>query len=94
MLKADETYIAGNVPAARSSACAPGKIVVFGMLERDGDVMAKVVPDVKKKTLQPIVAENVGKGSTVHTDELRSYNGLSKAGYVHRTVNHGLGQYC
>ena len=33
------------------------------------DVMATVVPDVKKRTLQPIVAQNVEPGSTVHTDE-------------------------
>ena len=41
--------------------------------------MAKVVPDVKKRTLQPIVAKNVEPGSTVHTDELRSYSGLGIA---------------
>ena len=92
-VEADETYIGGRRSDGKRGRGAPGKTVVFGMLERDGDVMAKVVPDVKKKTLQPIVAENVEKGSTVHTDELRSYNGLSKAGYQHRTVNHGIGQY-
>ena len=40
--------------------------------------MAKVVPDAKKRTLQPIVAENVEPGSTIHTDELRSYRGLDR----------------
>ena len=55
--------------------------------------MAKVVPDVKKRTLQSIVAGNVESGSTVHTDELRSYRGLDRAGYRHRTVNHGAGEY-
>ena len=63
------------------------------MLERDGDVMANVVPNVRKKTLQPIIKENVVKDSTVHTDELKSYSGLSKAGFEHETVNHGAGQY-
>ena len=52
-----------------------------------------MVPDVKKRTLQPIIASNVEKGSTVHTDELRSYKGLDRAGYKHKTVNHGAGQY-
>ena len=63
------------------------------MLERGGDVMATVVPDVKKRTLQPIVVQNVDPGSTVHTDELRSYFGLGRAGYRHETVNHGAGEY-
>ena len=41
--------------------------------------MATVVPNVRKKTLQPIIKENVVEGSTVHTDELKSYSGLSKS---------------
>ena len=92
-VEADETYIGGKRSGGKRGRGAPGKTVVFGMVERGGDVMAKVVPDVKKKTLLPIVQDNVASGSTVHTDELRSYNGLSKAGYTHRTVNHGIGQY-
>ena len=55
--------------------------------------MAKVVPNVRKLTLQPIIAENVEPGSTVHTDELASYRGVDRPGYRHETVNHGLGEY-
>ena len=55
--------------------------------------MTKVVPNVAKKTLQPIIEENVLDGTTVHTDELKSYNGLKKVGYNHHTVNHGIGEY-
>ena len=65
---------------------APGKTVVFGMLERGGDVMLKVVPNVRKKTLQPIIKANVEAGSAVHTDELKSYSGLSKAGYERLSI--------
>ncbi len=63
------------------------------MLERDGEVMTKVVPNVRKRTLQPIMKENVEPKSTVHTDELRSYSGLAKDGYIHKTVDHGSGEY-
>jgi transposase len=63
------------------------------MMQRDGDVMTHVVPDVKRKTLHPIINANVETGSTISTDELRSYNGLNNSGYVHNTVNHGIGQY-
>ena len=92
-VEADETYVGGKTTGGKRGRGAPNKTVVFGMLERGGDVMAKVVPDVKKRTLQPIVAKNVEPGSTVHTDELRSYFGLGRAGYWHETVNHGAGQY-
>ncbi len=93
IVEVDETYVGGKRPGGKRGRGAPGKTVVFGMLERDGDVMTKVVPDVRKKTLHPIIKENVEKGSTVNSDELASYNGLYKAGFEHETVNHGAGEY-
>ena len=92
-VEADETYVGGRRSGGKRGRGAPGKTVVFGMLERGGDVMAKVVPDVKKRTLQPIIAENVEPCSIVFTDELLSYKGLEEAGFQHRTVNHGEGEY-
>ena len=92
-VEADETYIGGRTTGGKRGRGAPNKTVVFGMLERDGDVMANVVPNVCKKILQPIIEENVAAGSTVHTDELKSYSGLSKAGFEHETVNHGAREY-
>ena len=92
-IEADETYVGGKRSDGKRGRGAPGKTVVFGMMERDGDVMTKVVPNVRKKTLQPIIKANVTKGSTVHSDELKSYGGLAKAGYDHQTVNHGTGEY-
>ena len=93
VVEADETYVGGRTTGGKRGRGAPNKTVVFGMLERDGDVMANVVPNVQKKTLQPIIKENVAENSTIHTDELKSYNGLSKAGFDHETVNHGAGEY-
>ena len=55
--------------------------------------MTKVVPNIRKNTLQPIIKETVESGAVVHTDELRSYAGLDKAGFEHNTVNHGAGEY-
>jgi hypothetical protein len=42
--------------------------------------------------LQPIIARNVTRGSTVNTDELHSYKGLTEKGCDHHTVNHGAGE--
>ena len=92
-VEADETYVGGKRSGGKRGRGAPNKTVVFGMLERDGDVMTKVVPDVKKRTLQPIMATNIEAGSQVHTDELRSYTGLDRAGFRHATVNHGSREY-
>jgi transposase-like protein len=89
----DETYVGGRTTGGKCGRGAANKTIVFGILQRDGQVMTRVVPNVAKKTLQPIIEENVLDGSVVHTDELKSYNGLKKAGYNHKTVNHGLGEY-
>ena len=91
-VEVDETYVGGKVKGMGRGYTA-NKTVVFGMLERDGDVMTKVVANVQKRTLHPIIEANVEPGSTVNTDELRSYNGLAKAGYVHKTVNHSAEEY-
>lgn len=88
----DETYVGGRTHGVRGRGPA-NKTIVFGMLQRDGQVMTKVVPNVAKKTLQPIIEENVLNGSVIHTDELKSYKGLKKAGFNHQTVNHGSGEY-
>jgi transposase len=63
------------------------------MKQRGGKLITKIVDNVRKNTLQPIIKEHVKEGSTIHTDELLSYKGLDKAGYEHKTVNHGSGQY-
>lgn len=70
----DETYIGGYKEGGKRGRGADGKTILFGMLDRDGDVMTKVVPNVKRDTLQPIITANVEEGSTIHTDEFRAYN--------------------
>jgi transposase len=91
-VEADETYI-GGVRKGKRGRGADGKTVVFGMLEKDGDVMTQVVPNVQRKTLLPIIEKNVVKGSAMQTDELPTYRTLDKNGYTHSTVHHAAGQY-
>ncbi len=92
-VEVDETYIGGHKQGGKRGRGAEGKTIVFGMLNRDGDVMTKIVPDVKSQTLQPLITDNVEEGSTIHSDELRSYNGLENKGYEHERCKHGQKQY-
>ncbi len=93
VVEVDETMVGGKTTGGKRGRGAPNKTVVFGMLEKGGNVMTKVVPDVKRRTLYPHIQENVVKGSTIHSDELRSYSSLPQVGYPHETVNHGYGEY-
>ena len=61
---------------------------VLGMISSDGHVRFEVVKDRKRDTLEGVIVRNVICGSTIHTDEWRSYNRLRQLGYAHATVNH------
>lgn len=68
------------------------KIIVFGMLQRDGRIKTVRVPDRSAKSLKPIIYDNVESNSTIMSDELHSYNGLN-AFYEHLCVEHSAYQY-
>ncbi len=89
----DESYVGGKKRGGKRGRGAPGKTVVFGMLERDGQIKGRVVSEVKRRTLEPIIRTNVKEGSTVSTDELRTYKDLVRFGYEHGKVEHGAGEY-
>ncbi|WP_425990822.1 IS1595 family transposase [Afipia sp. DC4300-2b1] len=88
-VEVDETFIGGV-----DSGKPDDKSVVFGILERGGDVVTRHVIDRTAKTLVPHVVNFVKKGSRVHTDELSSYRSLTERhGYDHETVDHSAKEY-
>jgi transposase-like protein len=91
-VEADETYV-GGVRKGKRGRGAAGKTVVFGILERNGSVMTHIVPNVRRKTLEPLIEANVEQGAVMNTDELLSYRSIGSKGYCHETVNHGSGEY-
>lgn len=91
----DESYFGGKRPGSRGRG-AEGKTPVMGMANRDkGIILSKVVPDVKTKTLLPIIWKQIPREitNTIYTDELASYNLVQKLGYTHKRVQHGKGEY-
>lgn len=92
-VEVDETYVGGRRKGGKRGRGAPGKTIVMGMLERAGDVVTRVVPNVRRATLEAHIFENVHKGTTISTDELKSYGRLARRGYSHGTVNHSAEQW-
>ena len=66
------------------------KTAVIGMIDRDTrQVRAKVVPNVRRDTLQKEILESIEFGSKVYTDQAVTYKSL-KDKFVHETVNHAI----
>jgi len=52
-----------------------------------------MLPNVKQKTIKPIIEAVVVKGTMVYTDEYNIYARLPVWGYQHKTVCHSRGEY-
>jgi transposase-like protein len=102
-VEVDETFIGGrgkNMHKSRKLRLAqvrseqrqggvyPGKTAVMGMLDREQrKVRAKVVPNVRRDTLQGAILDAVQHGTRIYTDEAGAYNNMASE-YIHEVVNH------
>lgn len=86
----DETFVGGRQQGHKNAR--KNKTIVFGMLQRDGRLLASPIPDVTNYTVEGIINENIPAGTTISTDEHWSYHGLRHA-YDHGTVNHSQKEY-
>jgi transposase-like protein len=90
VVEADETYVGAPEHGGKRGRGAK-KIIVMGMHERGGKVMAQQI-DRADVELASVVSENVAEGSTLMTDEFKTYNTLNHL-YQHETVNHSRKEY-
>ena len=97
-VEVDETFVVGKERYKYASKRlgdtkgGKGKAVVFGMVQRDGELRAMVVKDRTAATVQGIIGKHVAPGANVMTDEHTGYAGL-QGRYNHHTANHARGEY-
>lgn len=66
---------------------------IFGAIQRGGEVIIRMLENVKQVTIKPIIESIVSAGTQIYTDEYDIYARLVSWGYLHKTVNHGSGEY-
>ena len=86
-IELDESYF-GGVRKGKRGRGASGKVIVFGLLKRNGKVYTIIVPDTKSTTLMPVIIKKITPDSIVYTDHWHSYNALDVAGFSHHRINH------
>ena len=95
----DETFVGGknkNIHKDKKVPMSQGrsfkdKTPVFGMLQRSGKLIAKVVSDTSIKSLAPRIFQHITLGSTIYTDEW-NYGNLSKY-FNHRFIRYAAKIY-
>lgn len=66
---------------------------VLGLLQRNGEVVIRMLPNVQQKKIQPVITSTVTSGSQFYTDEYDICSRLPEWGYLHKSVNHSAGEY-
>lgn len=102
IVEADETWIGGsikNMSKKKRAALAENgndwqinKLAVFGMVERNGRVIAQVVEEATKPNIDPILRTNLEYASILVTDTAQVYKDMNDD-YYHHSVNHAQNEY-
>lgn len=90
IVEIDETFIGGK---STQSEKFDNKTAVFGMLQRGGKVITKVVKNKSMSILSPIINDTISKGSLIISDGYNGYIGLDKKGYSHESVDHRANEF-
>lgn len=99
IVEIDETFVGGKnknrhydkkVKNARGRSFKD-KTPVFGMKQRNGKIVAKVVKNTQARTLSKEIRKTIKIGSTIYSDEW-NYGNLGRY-YKHKFVDHSRKQY-
>ena len=80
IVEVDESYFGARRVKGKAGRGASGKTTVFGIFERQGQVLTEIVPDCSRRTLQGIIRGKVDPSTVIHSDGWPGYQGLVDLG--------------
>ncbi|MFZ3353478.1 MAG: IS1595 family transposase [Xanthobacteraceae bacterium] len=100
IVEVDETFVGGKAKNRHADKrdgipgpTGSGKAIVAGAIRRKGNVVARVIENVRASTLEAFVNEAVShKVSLLCTDQWIGYRNLKKT-FPHETIDHAQRQY-
>jgi len=101
IVEVDETFVGGLAKnrhkdkrgGGEGGTGGSGKMIVAGAVRRKGNVVARVIADVRATTLEKFIRESVSdKVSLICTDKWVGYKHLNRE-FPHGVVDHSAGQY-
>jgi transposase-like protein len=63
------------------------------MIQRGGELVINMLENVQQKTIYPIIKTTIEVGTLIFTDEYAIYDRLVEWGFLHKSVNHGDGEF-
>lgn len=79
IIECDEAVFGGKKKGKRGWG-ARGKVLVFGMMKRNGKVRVVPVPSRETETLVPLIQQHTKPGSLYYTDDWHAYGSLRLRG--------------
>jgi transposase len=102
----DETYFGGvrKRGKGRPMRGDKKKTPIVAIVQRQGYVVARAIPDASRRTVFPLIRKHVAPDTVIYTDEfpmyreipnikLRGATGGTKANFKHFKIRHGSGIY-
>ena len=83
----DESYFGGHCKGSLGRGVV-GKVVVFGILKRNGRIYTVAVDNAKSDTSMPVIRQKIMPDSIVYTDSLSCYDKPGVSGFIHYRINH------
>lgn len=92
-IEVDESYFGPTRVRGKRGRGAGKKIIVLGLLKRNGCVYTQIIKSAQKSEIMPIIRNVVASGSDIYSDGWKSYDALAVYGYNHKKVKHHQNEF-